>query len=115
MRLGRKQEIFAAHFAILVLIANARPGYSARIDQVTRSPEQAKRLGMQGSLHTQRLAGDLLLFLNGRYLRKTAAYGWLGSIWVAFSGVYDGELLQFVWGGEFSDGNHFSIRHGGRK
>lgn len=115
MKLGRKQEIFSAHFAILVMVANARPGYSARIDQVSRTIAEAKRLGFEKSLHVRRLAGDLLLFLRGKYLTKTADYAWLGRIWKSFSGDYDEEFLEFCWGGEFGDGNHFSVRHAGRK
>jgi hypothetical protein len=115
VRLGRKQGIFARHFAILVTVANARPGYSVRIDQVARSNEEAKRLGFENSLHCKRLAGDLLLFRDNRYLTKTKDYAWLGAIWKCFTGMYDGELLEFCWGGEFGDGNHFSIRHGRRR
>lgn len=115
MRLGRKQEIFATHFAILVLIALARPHYEGRIDAVKRSAAEAKRLGMGMSLHRLRLAGDLLLFKRGRYLETTEAYEWLGRIWEGFSGEYEGEYLEFCWGGRFADGNHFSIAHNGRK
>lgn len=115
MTLGKKQGIFARHFAILVTVAWARPGYAARIDQVARSNEEAKRLGFAKSLHCQRLAGDLLLFKDDKYLKKTSDYTWLGELWEAFSGEYAGERLEFCWGGRFADGNHFSIRHRGRR
>ncbi len=64
---------------------------------------------MEGSLHYKRLAIDLNLFVNGRYIRsgKNPAYVELGAYW---KGLHP--LCR--WGGDFGDANHFSIGHGGK-
>ena len=79
-----------------------------------RTPEQAELnaqsgAGIKNSLHCQRLAIDLILRTStGVYLKNTPDYEPLGIYW---------EKLHPLccWGGRFSDGNHFSITHGGRK
>ncbi len=64
---------------------------------------------MEGSLHYKRLAIDLNLFVNGRYIRsgKNPAYLKLGAYWKTLH-----PLCR--WGGDFGDANHFSIGHGGK-
>ncbi len=64
---------------------------------------------MEGSLHYQRLAIDLNLFVNGRYIRSgnNPAYIKLGVYWESLH-----PLCR--WGGRFSDANHFSISHAGK-
>ena len=63
---------------------------------------------MENSLHYKRLAIDLNLFKDGRYLTKTEDHQPLGEYWEAIGGS---------WGGRFSapDGNHYSLEHNGRK
>jgi hypothetical protein len=63
--------------------------------------------GIRESLHCERLAIDLMLFINGVYQTQTEAYRPLGEKW---------ESLGGTWGGRFStpDGDHFSIAHEGR-
>lgn len=63
--------------------------------------------GTRTSLHGDRLAIDLMLFINGEYQKTTEAYRPLGEYW---------ESLGGTWGGRFStpDGDHFSIAHEGR-
>lgn len=63
--------------------------------------------GIRNSLHGERLAVDLNLFITGVYQTQTEAYRPLGEKW---------ESLGGTWGGRFSapDGNHFSIAHEGR-
>ena len=53
----------------------------------------------QGSFHYKRLAIDLNLFKNGKYLDKTEDHQMLGEFWKSIGGS---------WGGDWSDGNHFS-------
>lgn len=114
MRLGRKQEIFTRALALLLQFATLR-GFEVRMGDVSRSKEEAKRLGFEGSLHTVRLAADLNLFdQDGEYLRTTEDHQLLGEFWEALSGEYDGEPLTFRWGGRFRDGNHYSLEHEGR-
>lgn len=112
MKLGEKQELFSQLLAQLILFAYAN-GYKIRMGQVERSKEEAERLAKAGkgiatSLHTQRLAADLYLFKDDKYLTKTDDYKPLGEFWESLH-----ELC--CWGGSFNDGNHFSITHGGRK
>lgn len=71
-----------------------------------------RRVGTAGremSIHRDRLAVDLNLFIDGRYQQDSAAYESLGRYW-------EGLHADCVWGGRFSraDGNHFSLRHEGR-
>jgi hypothetical protein len=71
-----------------------------------------RRVGPAGrlqSIHRDRLAIDLNLFINGQYQESSAAYEPLGLYWESLGG-------DCIWGGRFSrpDGNHFSLRHDGR-
>ena len=61
---------------------------------------------MKGSLHYIRLAIDLNLFKDGKFLDKTEDHFLLGDYWEAVGGS---------WGGRFNDGNHYSLEHEGRK
>lgn len=93
-------------------------GYAVTFGEAYRPPVLAELYAKQGkgiknSLHTQRLAIDLNLFVDGKYISdgSHAAYRRLGEWWESqsFPGV------ECCWGGRFHDGNHFSIAHGGRK
>jgi hypothetical protein len=65
---------------------------------------------MDGSLHYSRLAIDLNLFVNGRYVTSSSSPAWkeLGLFWESLD-------PDCSWGGRFSDANHFSIAHGGKR
>jgi hypothetical protein len=82
------------------LIAAKFPDLAAKIRNNVGS-------GIRTSLHGERLAIDLNLFINGTYQQSTEAYRPLGQQW---------EQLGGTWGGRFAspDGNHFSIAHDGR-
>lgn len=89
-------------------------GYEVTLGDAYRSPEEASRfanlgVGITNSLHTVRLAIDLNLFKEGKYLTYTAAYSPLGEWWEKQST----EAYTCCWGGHFKDGNHFSIEHQG--
>lgn len=114
MRLGRKQEIFSRCLAQLLVFAHSR-GYEVRVGEVERSPAEAARLGFESSNHTRRLAADLHLFRDGRYLSATRDHRELGEFWEGLSGEWDGEPVECCWGGRFSDGNHYSLLHRGVK
>ena len=58
------------------------------------------------SNHYIRLAIDLNLFRDGRYLDRTEDHRPLGEYWEAIGGS---------WGGRFGDGNHYSLEHDGRR
>ena len=111
MTLSEKQQLFAVKLAQLILWADER-GLRLTFGEVYRTPEQAalnakKGSGISNSLHTQRLAADLNLFVNGQYKTSTADYLPLGEYWESIGGA---------WGGRFKtrpDGNHFSLEHNG--
>lgn len=113
--LRRKQSAFVQLVGRLIAHAYAE-GYELTFGEAYRSPEEAARLarigaGITKSLHTDRLAIDLNLFKDGRYVTTTEHYRPLGEWWEAQSTPE----LECCWGGRFRDGNHFSVSHGGRK
>lgn len=111
MTLSEKQQLFVLLIAQLITWANDK-GYRLTFGEAYRTPEQAKLnaksgAGIANSLHTQRLAVDFNLFVNGEYKTKTEDYLPLGEYW---------ESLGGAWGGRFKsrpDGNHFSLEHNG--
>lgn len=110
MTLSEKQQLFSVKVAQLILWADDH-GYRLTFGEAFRTPEQAalnakKGSGITNSLHTQRLAVDFNLFVNGQYQTDSAAYLPLGEYWESIGGA---------WGGRFSkpDGNHFSLEHNG--
>ena len=81
-------------------------GYELTFGETYRTPEQAALnaktgAGISNSLHTKRLAVDLMLWKDGVYQTDSKAYEPLGKYWESIGGS---------WGGRFSrpDGNHFS-------
>ncbi len=115
MTIAQKQQAFAVLVARLILHASEL-GFAVTFGEAWRSPEEAARLatagtGIKRSLHCDRLAVDLNLFIDGRYQRGTEAYGTLGEWWEAQSAPE----LACAWGGRFGDGNHFAVSHEGRK
>ncbi|WP_140920796.1 M15 family metallopeptidase [Limnobaculum xujianqingii] len=112
MTLSEKQQQFTVMIARLIMWSHEN-GYYLTFGESYRTPEQAalnakKGSGIANSLHTQRLAVDFNLFINGQYQTDSAAYRPLGEYW---------ESLGGSWGGRFSkpDGNHFSLAHNGIK
>lgn len=96
--------------AQLILEANEM-GYEVTLGEAWRPLETARLYEQQGrgigkSLHTQRLAIDLNLFRDGRYLSGTEDHRQLGQWWESIGGT---------WGGRFRrpDGNHYSLEHEG--
>ena len=65
-----------------------------------------KGYGRAKSNHKVRLAIDLNLFKDGRYLSSTESHRPLGEFWESMGGT---------WGGRFNDGNHYSLEHQGRR
>ncbi len=111
MTLSEKQQLCTVMIAQLIYWADER-GYRLTFGEAYRTPEQAARnaktgAGIANSLHTQRLAVDFNLFINGQYQTQTEAYLPLGEFWESIGGS---------WGGRFKsrpDGNHFSLEHNG--
>ncbi len=115
MTLREKQSQFAVAFAHLVLYAESQ-GYQVTHGDTYRDPRVfgphgTRKRGSYGrstSLHKLRLAGDLNLFKDGKYLQTTEDHRPLGEWW-------EKEYAEFEasWGGRFNDGNHYSFRHRG--
>ena len=62
--------------------------------------------GRSRSNHKERLAIDLNLFKDGKYLTTDKDHEPLGIYWESIGGA---------WGGRFNDGNHYSLEHEGRR
>lgn len=106
MTLGQKQRLFARLVGALLARIHEQ-GYEATLDWTYRPPDVAEKLGMRDSLHTLKLAIDINLFRDGRYLRLTEAHRPIGEWW-------EQQHPLCRWGGRFGDGNHYSLSHGGK-
>lgn len=93
--------------------------FGVTVGEFYRPPElvkiyAAKGIGSLTSVHPDRLACDLNLFINGNLLTKTESYRSPGEYWESLSAPE----VHCVWGGRFitrPDGNHFSIEWQGRR
>jgi D-alanyl-D-alanine carboxypeptidase len=99
----QKQSKFVHMIALLILHAEQK-GYEITFGDAYRDPRV--KYGHPMSLHRSRLAVDLNLFRDGRYLFSTKSHLPLGEYWESIGGT---------WGGRFQDGNHYSLEYEGRK
>jgi D-alanyl-D-alanine carboxypeptidase len=106
-----QQSKFVLLIAQFIQWVYSQPGLALTFGEAYRTPEQAAwdaqhGTGISNSLHTQRLAVDFNLFVNGVYQSGGDAYAPLGAHWEALGGS---------WGGAFAsrDYNHFSLEYGG--
>lgn len=79
-------------------------GFEITLGDAYRDPSVT--YGNKNSLHKKRLAIDLNLFKDGKYLTTTEDYQLIGEWWESIGGS---------WGGSFKDGNHFSLEFGGMR
>lgn len=100
MTLGQKQRKFTRMVADLIVQAYDL-GY-----ELSFGDAYATMGHKPNSLHYCRLAVDLNLFRDGKYLEATEDHRPLGEFWESIGGS---------WGGRFKDGNHYSLEHEGRK
>lgn len=112
MTLRDQQSLFVKLLPRLIDYAYEQ-GYEMTLGEAWRTPEQAKinaesGKGISNSLHIDRLAIDINLFVAGAYVAGSAAHKPLGEFW---------EKLHPLcrWGGRFNDGNHYSLEWQGRK
>jgi len=95
MTLREKQSKFAymVHLLIVFIYEN---GY-----EITFGDAYATSGHKENSFHYKRLAIDLNLFKDGKYLEKTDDHRFAGEYWKSIGGS---------WGGDFPDpdGNHYS-------
>ena len=113
--LRENQARFMTMLGQLLAYVETLDGYRVRGDWLYRSP-QANNLagGIADSLHTQRLAIDLVLDKRNAagvwvWQQRSEDYEPLGVFWESIGGT---------WGGRFKpvpDGVHFSLAYGGRK
>lgn len=106
------QKQFSQEAALLIQHA-AEMGFGVTLGEAWRPPEMAKSYADQGkgiatSLHIDRLAIDLNLFKGDVYLTSTEDHKGLGSWWKARGPDHH-------WGGDFGDGNHYSMSPDGGK
>lgn len=113
MRLGDKQKLFASLVPRLINKA-IEMGYEVTLGDAYRDARvfgalgEKKGYGYYRSAHKQRLAIDLNLFKDGRYLTETEDHRPLGEWW-------ESQHEFCAWGGRFNDGNHYSFQHEGVK
>lgn len=113
MTLGKMQRKFSLMVAQLIIFAYSK-GYEISLGDAYRDPRafgevgETKGYGRANSLHKMRLAIDLNLFKDGKFLQNTDDHKELGEFW---------ESLGGTWGGRFSiqDGNHYSLAYRGLK
>ena len=80
--------------------------------EITAKAYARMGIGIAASLHTQRLARDKMLILDGKYTPRAEDYQYAGEVWEAIGSAFG---VQTAWGGRFNDANHFSCAWGGRK
>jgi len=93
MTLRQKQSRFVRMVGLLILYAYEL-GY-----ELTVGDAWAHDGHKDNSFHYKRLAIDLNLFRDGKYLQTTGDHLELGRFW---------ESLGGTWGGRWDDGNHYS-------
>lgn len=87
-------------------------GYQVTLGDAYRDPRLHGAVGVKmgyghpKSNHKNRLAIDLNLFKDGKYLTTTEDHQQLGEYWESVGGT---------WGGRFSDANHYSLEYNGMK
>jgi len=90
-----KQARFSFMISVLILYATFK-GYQITFGDASRMDAQGHK---EGSFHYKRLAIDLNLHKNGKYLTETSDHEPLGKFW---------EFMGGSWGGRWEDGNHYS-------
>jgi hypothetical protein len=111
MSLREKQSKFARMVADLIIKAYDL-GYEVTLGDAFRDPRLHGNpnvkmwYGHPKSAHKLRLAIDLNLFKDNKFLGETKDHKELGEWWESQGGT---------WGGRFNDGNHYSLEHEGMK
>lgn len=97
MTLGQKQRRFTRLVGMLIDFAYMK-GY-----ELSFGDAWAKDGHREGSLHYDRLAIDLNLFKDGKYLREASSHAFLGKFWKSLD-------PDATWGGDWEskDANHYS-------
>lgn len=113
MSLGERQRLFCSLLPRL-LDKIYEDGYACTIGDAYRDPRSHGAQGESGpygrarSAHKNKLAIDLNLFKDGKYLADTESHRAFGEYWESLH-------VLCCWGGRFQDGNHYSIVYQGVK
>ena len=119
MKLGEKQKLFSRLLPRLIDKAHEL-GFEVTLGDAYRDPRSHGKMGerlshnevdVYGALyscHKMRLAIDLNLFKDGKYLTTTEDHRELGEWW-------EQQDPDSAWGGRFNDANHYSLTHDGSK
>ena len=105
MTLREQQSKFAKMAAELILKAYEL-GYEVTLGDAFRDPRLhgdfgvKKGYGAANSFHKKRLAIDLNLFKDGKFLGSSDYHKNIGEWWESKGGT---------WGGRFKDANHYSL------
>lgn len=110
--LREKRCLFTALLAKLIEHINAS-GYECSLNEVMRDKRVAELNAKSGkgiarSNHLVGLAADVNLYNEGVYLERTESHAPFGAWW-----KQQHPLCR--WGGDFNDGNHYSLEHEGIK
>ena len=111
-KLSAKQDRFGlmqAHWRIWV--KENFPSYRLTKGDAYRDPRafgNGKGYGRKTSLHKSRLAQDWNLIINGKLQHDNEAHREIGEAWASMSSDASS-------GVDFADGNHYSLKHGGRR
>ena len=105
MTLREKQSYFAKLLGVLVCYIETQ-GWELTFGDFWRGDKQGHK---PNSLHYERLAADLNLFVNDEW-KQGDCPEWqkIGRVWKSFDDLC-------AWGGDFADYNHFSITDHGRQ
>lgn len=113
MKLGEMQHLFARQVPRLLDKAQEL-GFDVAIGDAFRDPRVHGAIGVKlgyghsRSAHKNKLAIDLNLFRDGKFLDATESHRELGEWW-------EKQNPLNRWGGRFADGNHYSMEYGGVK
>lgn len=111
LSLFQKQCLFAKMVPRLLDYIHSK-GYECTIGDVFRDPRVHGHVGTKlgyghaRSAHKNKLAVDINLFREGKFLTATSDHEPIGVWWESQGGS---------WGGRFNDGNHYSLEHAGVK
>jgi len=109
--LGQKQRRFMMMVGQLIQFVYAE-GYELTLGDGYRDPRVHGKMGTKVaygrkfSNHKIKLAIDLNLFKDNKYLTSTKSHEPFGLFWESIGGS---------WGGRFKDGNHYSLEHNGKR
>jgi hypothetical protein len=108
-------QAHAFHDAWVFKSTNGRMAFTdgeSHRPEITAKAYARMGIGIAASLHTQRLARDKMLILDGKYTPRAEDYQYAGEAWEAIGKAFG---VQTAWGGRFNDANHFSCAWQGRK